>query len=324
LTENGLNYNAPSSIKAFLDARGLSMRKKFGQNFLINEGARVRLVEALGAGAGDAVWEIGPGLGSMTRLLLDRGAEVKVFEIDRGFIAALHDLFAQEIAAKQLVIATGDVLKTWPSHAAEAGKRPLRLLGNLPYNIAGTLLADFIENGRLFSRGVVTVQKEVAARIMARSGDRDYTSLAVLFAEAYETRKICAMKGPFFYPPPNVDSTAFCFFPQENAAPALPPVFFPLVRALFAQKRKTVYNNLCRFAGNSALPGVARDDIPAFCEKALSQCAIEKNTRAENLKPADFRNLASICHGAEATTCRGGEAGTAYMSERRRPLRGRE
>ncbi|MDR1230185.1 MAG: 16S rRNA (adenine(1518)-N(6)/adenine(1519)-N(6))-dimethyltransferase RsmA [Spirochaetaceae bacterium] len=294
MTESGLNYNAPSSIRAFLDTHGLSMQKKFGQNFLINEGARGRIVEALGVGAGDAVWEIGPGLGSMTRLLLDRGAEVKVFEIDHGFIGALNDLFAKEIAAKQLVIAAGDVLKTWPSHAAEAGERPLYLLGNLPYNIAGMLLADFIENGRFFSRAVVTVQKEVAVRIMAQSGDRDYASLAVLFAEVYETRKICAMKGPFFYPPPNVDSTAFCFFPKEHAAPAVPPVFFPLVRALFAQKRKTVYNNLCRFAGNSVLSGVLCDDVPAFCETALFECAIEKNTRAENLKPADFRNLAAF------------------------------
>jgi 16S rRNA (adenine1518-N6/adenine1519-N6)-dimethyltransferase len=296
LTENGLNYNAPSSIRAFLDAHGLSMQKKFGQNFLINEGARLKLVEALEAGAGDAVWEIGPGLGSMTRLLLDRGAEVKVFEIDRGFVAALNGIFAKEIAAKQLVIAEGDVLKTWPAHAAhaaEAGEKPLRLLGNLPYNIAGMLLADFIEYSRFFSRGVVTVQKEVADRIMARSGERDYSSLAVLFSEVYETRKICAMKSPFFYPPPNVDSTAFRFSPRQAAAPP-PPVFFPLVRALFAQKRKTAYNNLCRFAGNAALPGVSRDGIPAFCEKALFQCAIEKNTRAENLKPADFRNLATF------------------------------
>jgi 16S rRNA (adenine1518-N6/adenine1519-N6)-dimethyltransferase len=293
LTENGLNYNAPSSIRAFLDGHGLSMQKKFGQNFLINEGARVRLIEALGICGGDAVWEIGPGLGAMTRLLLDRGAEVKVFEIDRGFVGALNGIFAEEIAAKQLAIAAGDVLKIWPSHAAEAGTRPLYLLGNLPYNIAGTLLADFIEKGRLFSRGVVTVQKEVAARIMAQSGNRDYSSLAVLFAEVYETQKICAMKGSFFFPPPNVDSTAFRFSLKENAEPPA-PIFFPLVRALFAQKRKTVYNNLCRFASTSTLPGVSRADVPAFCETALSQCAIGKNLRAEHLKPADFRALAAF------------------------------
>jgi 16S rRNA (adenine1518-N6/adenine1519-N6)-dimethyltransferase len=159
------------------------------------------------------------------------------------------------------------------------------------------LLMDFIEKGQFFSRGVVTVQKEVADRIMAQSGDRDYASLSVLFAEAYRTRKICALKNTFFYPPPNVDSTAFCFFPcspKEDAAPDMSPVFFSLVRALFAQKRKTVYNNLCRFAGETALPGISREDVPASCERALFRCAIEKNARAENLRSDDFRNLAEF------------------------------
>jgi 16S rRNA (adenine1518-N6/adenine1519-N6)-dimethyltransferase len=313
LTENGLNYNAPSSIKAFLDAHGLSMQKKFGQHFLINETARVKLIDALEVQAGDAVWEIGPGLGSMTRLLLDRGAAVKVFEIDRGFVNALNVIFAQEIAEKRLVIAEGDVLKTWPEHAIQAGSLPLYLLGNLPYNIAGMLLADFIEKGRLFSRGVVTVQKEVAARITARSGERDYSSLAVLFSQVYEVRKICLMKGSFFYPPPNVDSAGFCFYPRESAkenAAAVPPIFFSLVRALFAQKRKTVYNNLCRFIGSDTLGGMRRDEIPAFCERVLFRCAIEKTARAENLKAADFRNIAEFLTEHEHTECEHGDKGT--------------
>ena len=254
--ENSVNYNSPSSIKAFLDAHGLSARKKFGQHFLINEGARDKLVEALDVEAGDAVWEIGPGLGAMTRALLDRGARVTAFEIDRGFVGALHTIFAKEIAEKRLVVVAGDALKTWPECSAQAGDTPLLLLGNLPYNIAGTLLGDFIEKGRLFSRAAVTVQKEVAARIAARSGDKDYSSLAVLFSLVYETRKICSMKGSFFYPPPNVDSVALCFFPRDGNKNGtkvdVPPVFFPLVRALFSRRRKTIYNNLCCFAAENA------------------------------------------------------------------------
>ncbi|MDR0784729.1 MAG: 16S rRNA (adenine(1518)-N(6)/adenine(1519)-N(6))-dimethyltransferase, partial [Treponema sp.] len=102
MDEDSLNYNAPSAIKAFLDERGLSAQKRFGQHFLVNEGARAKLIEALDLHAGDAVWEIGPGLGAMTRLLLDRGARVTVFEIDRGFVGALHTLFAKEIAEERL------------------------------------------------------------------------------------------------------------------------------------------------------------------------------------------------------------------------------
>jgi 16S rRNA A1518/A1519 N6-dimethyltransferase RsmA/KsgA/DIM1 with predicted DNA glycosylase/AP lyase activity len=108
------------------------------------------------------------------------------------------------------------------------------------------------------------------------------------------------MKGAFFYPPPHVDSTAFCFSPKAAAATAVatatvPPLFFALVRALFAQKRKTVYNNLCRFvAANGGSFGLGDDDVPAFCEKALARCAVEKSERAENLKGVDFEHIAAF------------------------------
>jgi 16S rRNA (adenine1518-N6/adenine1519-N6)-dimethyltransferase len=297
-----LNYSSSSSIKAFLDAQGLSAQKRFGQHFLVNEGARNKLVEALDVHAGDAVWEIGPGLGAMTRLLLDRGARVTVFEIDRGFVGALHTIFAEEIAEERLTIVAGDALKTWPCCSVPAGKEtPLSLLGNLPYNIAGALLGDFIEKGRFFSRAAVTVQKEVAARITAPSGDKDYSSLAVLFALVYETRKICSMKGNFFYPPPHVDSTALCFFPKKDGNTGektnVPPVFFPLARALFSRRRKTIYNNLCRFAAENGFgiqAGAGKQDghRAAFCETALLRCGIAKNMRAENLAVDDFRKIA--------------------------------
>jgi 16S rRNA (adenine1518-N6/adenine1519-N6)-dimethyltransferase len=271
------------------------MRKKFGQNFLINEGARLKLIEALSVRAGDIIWEVGPGLGSMTRLLLDRGAMVTVFEIDRGFTRMLNIIFAREIAEKRLTVVEGDVLKTWPVCAAGIGETPLSLLGNLPYGIAGTLLGDFIEKGLIFSRAVVTVQKEVAARIVARSGDKDYSSLTVLFSGFYTAQKICSMKGSFFYPPPNVDSTGICFYPKERAAVEVPPVFFPLLRALFSQRRKTVYNNLYHFVVLNGVPaGFQNDDAAAFCERTLSLCAIGKNMRAENLEAGDFRRIAEF------------------------------
>jgi 16S rRNA (adenine1518-N6/adenine1519-N6)-dimethyltransferase len=300
MDKDSLNYNSPSSIRAFLDMRGLAAQKRFGQHFLVNEGARAKLIEALDVHSGDSVWEIGPGLGAMTRLLLNRGARVTVFEIDRGFVEALRAIFAEEIAGERLTIVAGDALKTWPCCSAQAGETPLSLLGNLPYNIAGTLLGDFIEKGRLFSRAAITVQKEVAARITAHSGDKDYSSLAVLFALVYETRKICSMKGSFFYPPPNVDSAALCFFPKKDGTGEktnVPPVFFPLVRALFSRRRKTVYNNLCRFAAENGL-GVEADaedqdgHCAAFCETVLSRCGIAKNMRAENLAADDFRKIA--------------------------------
>ena len=87
------DYNSPAALKALLDANGFSMQKKFGQNFLVNAQARERIVSALEIERGMCVWEIGPGLGSMTKLLLDAGARVTAFEIDKGFIKLLSDFF---------------------------------------------------------------------------------------------------------------------------------------------------------------------------------------------------------------------------------------
>ena len=169
-----LDYDSPRALRAWLDHRGLGMRKQLGQNFLINGPARRRLLDALAIEPGDRVWEIGPGLGAMTAGLLERGAEVSAFELDRGFIAALEEFFGGQ---RGFTLIPGDVLKTWPAAWAalgrETGATPL-LLGNLPYNIATTLLADLVEKNCFFRRMVVTVQREVARRMIAKPGTPEY------------------------------------------------------------------------------------------------------------------------------------------------------
>ena len=107
-----VNYDSPRELRAFLEGRGLGMRKKFGQNFLINPVARSRLLDALELSPGDAVWEIGPGLGAMTAGLLERGGRVTAFEIDPAFARILREFFAANTAFR---LVEGDVLKTWPA-----------------------------------------------------------------------------------------------------------------------------------------------------------------------------------------------------------------
>ena len=218
--ENILNYNAPACLRAFLDANGLGMRKKFGQNFLINPRIRQALVDALEAGSGGTVWEIGPGLGAMTRLLLDKGLLVRAFEIDPGFASALRRIFA---ADSGFTLVEGDVMKTWRLQALTAAPY---LLGNLPYNIAAALLADFIEQGRRFRRMVVTVQREVARRMAARPGSADYSSFSVLCALAYTVKPLMVIQGASFYPRPNVDSQGVLLDARPETA-GCPPDFYP-------------------------------------------------------------------------------------------------
>ncbi|MDR2943043.1 MAG: 16S rRNA (adenine(1518)-N(6)/adenine(1519)-N(6))-dimethyltransferase RsmA [Treponema sp.] len=254
------------------------MRKKFGQNFLINPAVRQTLVDALDAPNGSEVWEIGPGLGAMTAILLEKGLKVKAFEIDAGFIKILKREFERE---NNFCLVEGDVLKTWKSRAVK--REAEYLFGNLPYNIASAFLADLIEGGCLFKRMVVTVQKEVALRMTASVGSPDYSSFSVLCASAYKVKPLTVIRPSSFFPQPNVDSMAVML--ENRNAPAVVPVFFPLLRALFSSRRKTIKNNLSVFCasrfGNSALSA-----------RFLQENAINSSQRAEELTPEIFLSLA--------------------------------
>jgi 16S rRNA (adenine1518-N6/adenine1519-N6)-dimethyltransferase len=275
-----INYDSARELKVFLEERRLGMRKKFGQNFLINRTVRNKLVDVLGVEKGGRVWEIGPGLGAMTRELLDRGAIVRAFEIDPGFIRVLKELFGGE---GNFSLVEGDVLKTW----REAGEGDY-LLGNLPYNIGAVFLANLIEEGRFFRRMVVTVQKEVARRAAALPGSADYSSFSLLCASAYQVSPLMTIRGPSFYPAPHVDSQGLCF-ERKTGSPAYPAVFYPLVRALFASRRKMIKNNLHHFIASRGRGG---EDAGALTGEILKTCGLGGDERAEVLDLKTFGDLA--------------------------------
>jgi 16S rRNA (adenine1518-N6/adenine1519-N6)-dimethyltransferase len=237
----------------------------------------------------------------MTTLLLERGAIVNAFEIDAGFIAVLQEFFGGN---PRFHLVEGDALKTWRLQPEPPAALPTEnfLLGNLPYTIAASLLADFIEKNRFFKRLVVTVQKEVAARIIAKPKSKSYSSFSVLCASAYTIKPLMTLKGASFYPAPHVDSQAarFDIRTDINPATAYPPLFRPLVRCLFASRRKTVKNNLTafassRFKGNASVDsrGVnGASGATAIAVETLRQCGVPENERAENLEIKDFVNLA--------------------------------
>jgi 16S rRNA (adenine1518-N6/adenine1519-N6)-dimethyltransferase len=292
------DYNSVTALKSLLESRGLGILKQWGQHFLINGEARKRLLDALEISAGDGVWEIGPGLGAMTAGLLERGAAVTAFEIDGGFAALLTDLFggtgnSGETAdtgegANRFTLVHGDVLKTWE----QAAPCPY-LLGNLPYTIAATLLGGFIEKNRFFTRMVVTVQREVARRMIAPPASRDYSSFSVLCASSYTMTPLMVLKGASFYPPPHVESQGIRFDLRTDIDPAAySPLFKPLVRGLFRARRKTVKNNLENFINsgilkNSGAGKRSRDLVMA----ALERSGISPRERAENLGLGEFTAL---------------------------------
>jgi 16S rRNA (adenine1518-N6/adenine1519-N6)-dimethyltransferase len=269
------------------------MRKQFGQNFLINPAARLKLLDALELQPGDRIWEVGPGLGAMTAGLLERGARVRAFEIDRGFIKALEEFFGDTAA---FALVPGDVLKTWP----DAEPAPY-FLGNLPYNIAAALLADFIEKDRFFTRMVFTVQREVARRMAAKPGSADYSSLSVLCASTYTISPLMVLKGASFYPAPKVDSQGIRFDLRTDIDPSgYPPAFKPLVRSLFSARRKTIKNNLQNFI-SSVIIETEKPRTQNLTMELLENVGINPNERAENLGVGEFSALAGALAVAGAS-----------------------
>ena len=259
------------------------MQKRFGQNFLINPQIRQTLADQLDIKNGSEVWEIGPGLGAMTALLLEKGFTVNAFEIDKGFIRILKQMFA---SVDRFRLFEGDVLKTWNKCESNASF----LLGNLPYNVASVLLADLIENGKTFSRMVVTVQKEVALRMAASAGSPDYSSFSVLCASVYKVKPLMIIRPSSFYPQPNVDSMGVLF--EKKDSYEYPEIFYPLVRSLFASRRKTVKNNLLTFLSGASSKLKSENDISCLCKEILYENALNGSERAENLEIETFLSLA--------------------------------
>ena len=280
---NHPDYNSPAALKTFMESQGFSMQKKFGQNFLVNEDARKRLVDALEVGEGVKVWEVGPGLGSMTSEILERGSDLTVFEIDKGFAGLISQFFEDYSKKGTFKLVEGDVLKTWKKQLDE-NNLPDRFFGNLPYNIAATIIADTIENNVRFDKCVFTVQKEVAVRMCAQPGSEDYSSFSVLCNWAYDVKPLLDLTGGNFWPKPNVDSRAVVMNKKEGFPGCNnPKLFVRLQRALFSSRRKTVRNNLSGFLKNNDLT-----------LQALSEAGIDPMKRAEVLTIPQMLKLSDV------------------------------
>jgi 16S rRNA (adenine1518-N6/adenine1519-N6)-dimethyltransferase len=260
------------------------MRKKFGQNFLVNAAARTELLEALDIRGGDEVWEIGPGLGAMTVGLLERGGKVTAFEIDPGFCAILREFFG---GSENFRLIEGDAFKTWPGEGRGGGEA-LYLLGNLPYNAGASLLGDFIEKGRFFKRMVVTVQKEVADRMTAKPGSSCYSSFSVLCSSVYALKPLKVIKGASFYPVPRVDSRGMRLDLLPPGEREKPPLFYPLVRALFSSRRKTIKNSLSAFIHS----GILKRRAGGEALEILARAGLSGERRPETLDIEEFTRLA--------------------------------
>ena len=273
------DYNSPIALKNFMDENNMAMQKKFGQNFLVNADARKKLIDVLDVKPGMKVWEVGPGLGSMTSGLLERGVNLTVFEIDHGFARLLTQFFEEYANSGNFSLVEGDVLKTWPKFAKE-NDIPERVFGNLPYNVAAKIIAETITKGFRFDKAVFTIQKEGGQRMNAKPGTEDYSSFSVLCQWAYDVKPVMDLAGGNFWPVPNVASRAVLMTKKEDFPKCEnPELFRKMVRQIFALRRKTLRNNLSRFVKAE------------ICDEALKIAGIEPSIRAENLSVEDLLKM---------------------------------
>jgi 16S rRNA (adenine1518-N6/adenine1519-N6)-dimethyltransferase len=245
----------------------MTHKPRLGQNFLRDPQAAARIVAALGEIADRTVIEIGPGRGAITESLVARARHVIAVELDCGLAAALRGRFP----ANRLTVVEQDVLEfDFASAAARAGAR-LRVAGNLPYYITSPILTKLAESHSALDAAVLMVQREVAGRITAAPGSREYGVLSVAVQAHGPVEPLFTLPPGAFAPPPEVYSTVFRwrFAPRFEELGVEEGSFLRMVKMAFAQKRKTLANNL-RAAGIDA-------------EAALGRAGIDRQARAESL-----------------------------------------
>ncbi|WP_025322569.1 16S rRNA (adenine(1518)-N(6)/adenine(1519)-N(6))-dimethyltransferase RsmA [Deferrisoma camini] len=251
-------------------------KKSLGQHFLHDQGIIRRIAEAAGAAPGERMLEIGPGPGGLTRALLDDGARVWAVEADGRMVARLRALGWQGLE----VIEADALAVDYPTLAEGAGG-PLRLVGNLPYNISGPLLAKLLRERRAFPSITVMIQREVAERILARPGTRARGGLSVLAQTFCRIRSVLRVGPGAFTPPPRVESQVIRL--DVLPAPIAPlddeEALWRVVRAGFGRRRKMLRN---------ALAGVVPD--PVAC---LEAAGLTGRERAEALDAETWVRLAN-------------------------------
>lgn len=260
-----------------------SFRKKFGQNFLIDEGILEKIVSAAEVTKEDVVLEIGPGIGSMTQYLAESAKKVIAIEIDDNLIPILKETLSPYDNA---IVIHGDVMKTdLKALSLEyAEGKPFKVVANLPYYITTPIIMRLLEDDVPTSRITVMVQKEVAERIKEKPGSKEYGAISLSVQYYAKPEIACIVPPTCFMPRPNVDSAVLNLDPYEVPPVSVkhPKFMFALIRASFNQRRKTLANGI---SGGGL--GIDRNKV----EEALETIGLSKTVRGETLGLSEFALL---------------------------------
>ena len=275
-----------AEVRAILARHGLRAQRARGQNFLVDEALAARLVDLAGVEAGDGVLEIGTGLGVLTRALAARAARVVTLEVDAGIVRALR---AEAALPANALLIHADALRADLAALLGGLGRPARVVANLPYSISAPVLRRLLDLRGQLADWSVMLQREVARRLVAPPGSRDYGSLGVLHGLVVRVEPVLELPPGCFYPVPRVRSSFL------RIAPLTEPLVAPdelasveaILRRAFGKRRKTLANAL-------------RELAPSSLASALDAVGIDRRARAEQLPAERFVALARALHAGAA------------------------
>ncbi|WP_379137089.1 16S rRNA (adenine(1518)-N(6)/adenine(1519)-N(6))-dimethyltransferase RsmA [Paenibacillus sp. sgz500958] len=280
--------SSPRRTKEIIQRYNFSFKKSLGQNFLIDQNILDKIVDAAGLDEHSGALEIGPGIGALTERLAKAAGAVTAVEIDRRLIPILRDVLSPYPHVK---VRNDDVLKVDLKELFAqdfAGVEKVSVVANLPYYVTTPILMKLLEEKLPLANIVVMIQKEVAQRMAASPGGKEYGSLSIAVQYYSEPELVCKVPRTVFIPEPNVESAVIRLKVREH-----PPVqvadekhFFDVVQASFVQRRKTIANNLkARY-----FAGEGRERLEAL----LAEAAIEPSRRAETLSLEEYARLSEV------------------------------
>ncbi len=284
-------YN-PSELKRVIEAHGFSFSKSLGQNFLIDQNVLRKIVEGSGVDKSSGALEIGPGAGVLTRELAKSADRVVAVEIDKSLMPLLDFTLCE---FDNVSIVNEDVLKVDLKEliSEKFGERPVHVVANLPYYITTPIIMKFLEEEIPVKSLTVMVQKEVAERMAAPPGGKDYGALSAA-VQFYTVPKIITKAEPHcFMPQPKVASVVIRLEVQERPTVSVKDkdMMFAIIKSAFGQRRKTLLNAVSK----SPYINIGKDSI----QSALEEMGLDVNIRGEKLSLSKFAKLTDILGGME-------------------------
>jgi 16S rRNA (adenine1518-N6/adenine1519-N6)-dimethyltransferase len=272
---------SPSGIIGVLKENDFSLKQRYGQNLLVNAHIASRIIETLRLRKADTVLEIGPGLGALTFLIAERVRKVFAYEVDRGF-AKLLEKKRDQLGYGNIKVIAKDFLKADLGRLKQSGS-PTKVVSNFPYNIAVSSIIKCIEALDDVERITGTVQEEIAQRLAAKKGAKNYSAVSVYIQ--YMAEIVVPMRNispSNFFPKPEVYSAVIDVIPSRKTFPVKPDFFKRVVQCGFSARRKSLVNNL-----SSLENGLERGRLRAVIREIFN----DDKVRAENLSVADFITL---------------------------------